>query len=115
MDNVTVVLGLVLSILGVISYIVKLAVDYSRLKSEVKELKSDLVQYKKELENKINDIVKTIEEMKMQIRELYEFRLSTSQVLTELSTTLKMMSDNINNQFKNLQEKLDKLGVEKNG
>lgn len=110
MDNLSVILGLVLSILGVLSYVVKLAVDYSRLKSEVKELKNDLQQEKKELENKIDTQSESISEIKSKIQELADFKYTTGQVLSELSTTLKMMSQNIDIQFKNLEDKIDSIG-----
>ena len=114
MASFSTLIGLICSLLGVLGYVVKLAVDYSKLKSEVKELKSDLLQYKKELENKINDIMKDVEEIRNNIKELYEFRYTTGQALTEVSTTLKMLSNNINQQFKNLEDKIDQIGKKKN-
>ena len=115
MNNFSVIIGLVLSILGVLSYVVKLAVDYSRLKSELRELKNDLLQHKKELENRILVVENQIAEIKSNVRELYDFRLTTVQTLTDLTSSLKSLSEKMELQFKNLEEKIDKIGEKING
>ena len=41
--------------------------------------------------------------------ELYASKNKTNEVLTELNTTIKMMITNFDNQFKNLDKKIDEL------
>lgn len=42
--------------------------------------------------------------------ELYNSRNKTNEALTELTTTIKMMNCNIDQQLKNLEKKIDSLG-----
>lgn len=41
--------------------------------------------------------------------ELYASKSKTNEVLAELNTTIKMMISNFDNQFKNLDKKIDEL------
>ena len=82
--------------------LIKLGVTYSRLKAENKELKNDQISQGKD-----------IEEMKDHIRELYDYRLSSSKFMTEVATKLENISCNMNQQFKDMKDMIKEIGEKK--
>jgi len=76
-------------------YLVKFSGDYSRLKAQVEH---NSERDKEEREANLRKFT-----------ELYNSRNATNEALTELATTIKMLSANINQQFDQLDKKIDEL------
>ena len=76
-------------------YLVKFSADYSRLKTQVE---SNNERDKEERDSN-----------QRKFAELYASRNQTNETLMELATTIKMLSANINQQFTQLDRKIDEL------
>lgn len=88
-------ISLIGSVLGLLAYVIKISTDYSRLKTRFEENeKRDAEERKKNSEK---------------FTELFNSRNKTNETLIELSTTMKIMVNNMNEQFKNLEQKIDKI------
>lgn len=73
--------------------------DYQRLKTRFEENERRDVEERSSNQRKFE--------------ELYNSRNKTNEALTELTTTLKMMNTNIDQQLKNLEKKIDTLSEKK--
>lgn len=73
--------------------------DYQRLKTRFEENEK-----RDEEERRSNQ---------RKFEELYNSRNKTNEALTELTTTIKMMNCNIDQQLKNLEKKIDTLSEKK--
>lgn len=80
----------------------KISADYSKLKTKLEVT-----------EGRIAEANSLIEKFDIQnshkFTELFNSRNKTNETLIELSTTLKLLSNNINKQFENLDKKIDAL------
>lgn len=83
------------SFAGLLAYIIKISMDYSRLKARFEENEK-----RDNEERRVNSAKFT---------ELFNSRNRTNETLVELSTTMKMMLENMTNQFNNLERKIDSL------
>lgn len=83
------IISAVAGTLAVLSYVVKLSIDYSRLRTEVKQLSA------RQEEDRRMDSAK--------FAELFNSRNKTNEVLTELTTTVKMMVANFDGKFSNIE------------
>lgn len=83
--------------------------DLQKLQKDFETLNIDYSQTK----TKFNQNEKRDEEERSnnekRFNELYTSRNQTNEVLTELSTTVKMLMQNINTQFQQLDKKIDEL------
>lgn len=127
--NLPVVISAILSIIGLLAYVVKISMDYSKLKTEndtlkkesadfknrLSELEKDYRAIKTEVENNKERDEETRKENNKKFNELYDSRNKANDVLTELTTTLKMISQNIDQRFISLEKKIDELRGERKG
>lgn len=95
MSEVSVIIGLIGGIIGILAYVVKISMDYQRIKSRL-----DQNEKRDEEERRENAL---------KFNELYNSRNKTNETLTELTTTVKMLVSNINQQFTSLDKKIDEL------
>lgn len=122
-SNVATLIGIITGFLVVVGYIVRLSVKYAnnekqtqdnadsieKITKELAEIKisSTTLQTQFETHNKQYELdVKNNANM---FNELYNSRNKTNETLTELSTTLKILVSNIDNQFNSLDKKIDSL------
>jgi len=80
--------------------------DYAKLKIK---LEQNTEQDKKERENIIKRIESNELNYSKKFDEIYKNQNVTSQTLIELTTTIKMMTQNMNQQFSNLEKKIDEI------
>lgn len=95
MSEVSVIISLIGGIVGILAYVVKISMDYQRIKSRI-----DQNEKRDEEERRENAL---------KFNELYNSRNKTNETLTELTTTVKMLVSNINQQFTSLDKKIDEL------
>lgn len=121
--NYGALIGITASLAGLLAYVVKISMSYSRLQTHVKELKetissistdnTQLKQHVNTLEIIMENNNKRDEEERIKTSkkfdELYASKNKTNEVLTELNTTIKMMISNFDKQFTNLDKKIDDL------
>lgn len=100
--RVQTVIGIIVSILGIIGYIVKISADYSKLKTKLEIAEQRIAETKAIIEKESG-------ENSQKFVELFASRNKTNEALVELSTTLKIISSNIDKQFENLDKKIDTL------
>lgn len=115
-----------MSICALIGYIVKISFSYSKLKAEQHNTASDVDLLKScndvntsklaILSNKIStldilvsDNTKKLEKNEKKFDELFASRNKTNETLTELNTTMRMLIQNIDKQFENLDNKIEEL------
>lgn len=113
------IIGIISGFIGIVAYVVKISIDYSRLKTrcenleksqiEFNTLKLDYSSLKTEVQNNQKRDAEERQKNAEQFSELYASRNKTNDTLTELSTTLKMLVGNINQQFSQLEKKIDEL------
>lgn len=98
------------------AYVVKLSADYSRLKTKVE-------QAEETIKNLFSDMEKKDEKYSQKFIDLYNSRNKTNETLTELTTTIKMLVQQmdkqsattdkhfeaINVQFEKLEKKIDEI------
>lgn len=103
--------------------------DYSKLKTENEQLKKETQDHKNRLsviENDYRELKTDFENNKkrdeddradnaQKFAELYTSRNKTNDTLVELTTTLKMISTNIDQRLNSLEKKIDELKVECKG
>lgn len=99
MSDIAVIVGIVGGLLGILAYVVKISMDYQRLKTRLEQNEKRDEEERKENALKFN--------------ELYNSRNKTNEALTELTTTVKMMVTNLNQQFASLDKKIDELRTSK--
>ncbi len=75
---------------GVVT-VVKVIIDYANVRSTQ-------VQYRKELD-----------EIRQDIKDFRLYRLAMTETIAELTTSIKMMSNNIDKQFEKLEKKIDEM------
>lgn len=80
----------------------KLQIDFDALNIDYSQTKTKFAQNEKRDEEERSNNEK-------RFNELYTSRNQTNEVLTELSTTVKMLMQNINTQFQQLDKKIDEL------
>lgn len=95
MSEASVIISLTGGIVGILAYVVKISMDYQRIKSRI-----DQNEKRDEEERRENAL---------KFNELYNSRNKTNETLTELTTTVKMLVSNINQQFTSLDKKIDEL------
>lgn len=95
MSDLSMVLSIVIGFVGLLAYVVKVSMDYQKLKSRLEQNEKRDEEERKENALKFN--------------ELYNSRNKTNETLTELTTTVKMLVSNINQQFTSLDKKIDEL------
>lgn len=110
-------------LIGIIGKVIKMSMEYQKLKTKTDLLDSNFLALQKNYEtltldyNQIktrfeNNEKRDEEERKennAKFAELYNSRNKTNETLTELSTTIKMLVSNINQQFEMLDKKIDSL------
>ena len=85
--------------LGIVSFVgfsgivavVKVIIDYANVRSTQ-------VQHRKE-----------IDEIRQDIKDFRLYRLAMTETIAELTTSIKMMSNNIDKQFEKLEKKIDEM------
>ena len=85
-----------LGILGFVGFsgivtVVKVIIDYANVRATQ-------VQYRKELD-----------EIRQDIKDFRLYRLAMTETIAELTTSIKMMSNNIDKQFEKLEKKIDEM------
>lgn len=75
----------------------------------VTQTSSDLTALKVIIENNSKRDEEERQKTSKKFDELYASKNKTNEVLAELNTTIKMMINNFDNQFKNLDKKIDEL------
>lgn len=93
-----VVISATVGLSALVAYIVKISMDYAKLKTD--------------FENNRKRDEETRAENDKKFSELYNSRNRTNDTLVELSTTLKMVATNIEQQFNSLDKKIDELKAE---
>lgn len=81
---------------------IKLGVTYSRLKAENKELK-----------NRVDSQENDIDEIKNDIKKLDDYRFTSSKLVTEVSTKLENIAENMNKQFNDMKDMIKEMGVKR--
>ena len=85
-----------LGILGFVGFsgivtVVKVIIDYANVRMTQ-------VQYRKELDD-----------IRQDIKDFRLYRLAMTETIAELTTSIKMMSNNIDKQFEKLEKKIDEM------
>ena len=122
-------------VITLITLLVKVSMDYSKLKTIVEEIREDNKKLQdsyekllKDIELKNKETLKNFEEkirdlelklntakefIDKQLNTLYDFRLQASQELATVSAQLIALKESIDNQFATVNQKLDNLPKEK--
>jgi len=83
---------------AVFATVIKVAIDYTQLKA-----------VNSQQEDKITDLKNKIKEIEARLEVFTDFKADTKETLAELTTTLKLLTTSINQQFSNLDKKIDEL------
>jgi seryl-tRNA synthetase len=89
-------------LVGLLGKVIKMSMDYQKLKSDLQQTQSLISQNSKRDEEERK-------ENALKFNELYNSRNKTNEALVELTTTVKMMVTNIDQQFCSLNKKIDEL------
>lgn len=117
------IIGLCATIAGLVAYVVKISISYGKMQSQLSDVIKMSTQLKEEnstIKDKVSvlDIVvennsKRDEEERLKsckkFDDLYASKNKTNEVITELTTTIKLMMNNFDSQFRNLDKKIDEL------
>lgn len=129
------VLGGLATIAGLVAYIVKISMDYAKVKAEQIKLQEKIVEVESEYKEEIAEVTETIEQVKNdfeesfsgvkkyyseqykslkesnseKFKELYQSRNKTEVCLAELTSTVKMLVQNMDKQFSTIEKKIDDL------
>lgn len=95
-------IGIVVSLCGLASYLVKLTADYTRLKTKFEKAEEEIKRLRESDE-------KTELRYSAKFTELYDSRNATVNTLTELTTTVKMLVSSVSTQYTDMKEHLAKL------
>lgn len=132
--------GVIVSIisvtLAIIAYIVKISIDYSKSKSEIKFLQTKTNRMEEEIqevendaekigeihssvtniETRLNHVSDRMEEDRAKnsekFTELYSYRNETIKTLAELTSTLKAMSEMMNQKLETIEKSLEKQNTQ---
>ena len=113
--QISLILGIIAGILGIFGYVVKISMDYAKLKARVDDMEKDIIKHNElpqditELKSDVTHLKNLQQENYLRIKELTNSQNKTNDTLVELSTTIKMMVGNINMQFDNLNSKIIEL------
>lgn len=86
--------------------------DYAKLKSKLEQNEDN---DKRERSNIIKRLDENEVRYSKKFDELFDSRNKTNETLIELTTTLKLMTSNMNQQFSNLEKKIDEIKNKKRG
>lgn len=125
-------MSITLSILALIGYIIKITIDYAKVKHNQEEIQNNQTELKtKQSELKSNiDLIeattlsefpvlkekitqlekefnKETEKNSRNFKDLFDSRTETQSALTELTTTVKILVQNMDKQFQSIETKLD--------
>ena len=81
---------------------IKVAIDYTQLKTVNAQQK-----------DQITDLKNKIKEIEARLEVFTDFKADTKETLAELTTTLKLLTTSMNQQFSNLDKKIDELNRRK--
>lgn len=93
--TLSVTIGVITGLLAILGYVVKISMDYQKLKTKV-EQNEERDKEERESNNR-------------KFTELYNSRNQTNEALIELTTTVKLMTTTLNQQFDRLDKKIDEL------
>lgn len=124
------IISVLVPLCALVAYIVKISFSYSKLKEEQKQNNDDIDFLKtcndvntkqiSLMQNKINTLeifiqtnTKKLDDYEkknsQKFDELFNSRNKTNEVLAELNTTIRMLVQNLNSQFENLDSKIEEL------
>ena len=124
------IISVLVPLCALVAYIVKISFSYSKLKEEQKQNNDDIDFLKtcndvntkqiSLMQNKINTLeifiqtnTKKLDDCEkknsQKFDELFNSRNKTNEVLAELNTTIRMLVQNLNSQFENLDSKIEEL------
>ena len=117
------IIGLCATIAGLVAYVVKISISYGKTQSQLSDVIKMSTQLKEEnstikdkvsiLEIVVENNSKRDEEERLKsckkFDDLYASKNKTNEVITELTTTIKLMMNNFDSQFRNLDKKIDEL------
>lgn len=104
-------------VLAVLGYVVKISMDYARVKAEQKILKQEMVEVEQRLEESFTGVKQYYTEQFKEIKksnsekfkELYNSRNKTEICLAELTSTIKMLVQNMDKQYSSIEKKIDEI------
>lgn len=110
-----------LTVIGILAYVVKISMDYSKVKTKCEsyemkltvleticqKISQDMTTIQAEFKNNQKRDDEERAENNKKFEELYRSRNKTNDILVELSTTVKMLGSNIEQQFNSLEKKID--------
>lgn len=107
------IIGLCATIAGLVAYVVKISISYGKTQTRLKEENSTIKDKVSVLEIVVENNSKRDEEERLKsckkFDDLYASKNKTNEVITELTTTIKLMMNNFDSQFRNLDKKIDEL------
>lgn len=104
-------------VLAVLGYVVKISMDYAKVKAEQKILKQEMVEVEQRLEESFTGVKQYYTEQFKEIKksnsekfkELYNSRNKTEICLAELTSTIKMLVQNMDKQYSSIEKKIDEI------
>lgn len=128
LDVVLSILGGLATLVGFLAYIVKISMDYAKVKAETEKTQEKMLELEKEHKEDVDSIKQEFEERfvsaknyystqvkelkennAVKFKELYESRNKTEVCLAELTSTVKMLVQNMDKQFSSLEKKIDEI------
>lgn len=121
--TVSALLGLCATVVGLIAYVVRISMSFSKLQSsqadfqkKIDKLETDFDEVQ-ESNSKIEVLLETNikrdeEDRRMnsaKFTELFDSRNQMKEVLTDINATMKMLVSNMDDRFKSIEKKIDEI------